>query len=167
MERNEELISLYNSGISAKDLSIKFNICRRHVYTILKENNVILHIDKKEKNNYCLCCGKESKKTLCCVCYTNLRRLRVKQYAVEYLGGKCNECGWIGDISGFDFHHKEPKEKEFNPNALNLANKSLNVVKEELDKCELLCAICHRKKHSNYTDLIKLNLEYIGKLFKT
>ena len=75
---------------------------------------------------------KKVKKTLCCVCYTNLRRLRVKQYAVEYLGGKCNECGWIGDISGFDFHHKEPKEKEFNPNALNLANKSLNVVKERL-----------------------------------
>lgn len=166
MERNHNIIELYSNGISAKEISIRLNIARRTIYKVLEKNHIELHINKPKILNNCLYCGKECKKTLCSVCYTNLRRLRAKQYSVEYLGGKCMSCGWVGNLACYDIHHKDPKEKDFNPNALNLANKSLEIVKEELNKCELLCAICHREKHNNYDKLIELNLKYNGKLFK-
>jgi len=38
--------------------------------------------------------------------------------------------------------------------------------KIELDKCELLCALCHRLEHSSYKELPNLINFYSGKLFK-
>lgn len=74
-----------------------------------------------------------------------LRELKVK--CIEYLGGKCQDCGLIYNGSNpyaFDFHHRNPEEKKFLP-----ASKlfSWEKCKSELDKCDLLCAICHRKLH--------------------
>ena len=86
--------------------------------------------------------------------------------SVNYLGGKCKQCGWSGDLSGFDFHHRDKDEKHFDPSAAKLANKSWEVVKQELNKCDLLCAICHRKEHSKYEVFEKLNLPYTGKMFR-
>ena len=47
--------------------------------------------------------------------------------------------------NAFDFHHINPEEKEFN---ISSKYKSFKKLKIELEKCELLCAICHRKIHS-------------------
>ena len=85
--------------------------------------------------------------------------------AVDYLGGECKHCGWEGDISGFDFHHRDPNEKEFNPSAKELASISWEKAKKELDKCDLLCALCHRLEHSTYSKLEEISFEYKGKIF--
>lgn len=65
-----------------------------------------------------------------------------RKYAVESLGGKCASCGGEEDLQ---FDHVDPNEKEF-----NLARKLHTVSKErferEVDKCQLLCAPCHREK---------------------
>ena len=46
-----------------------------------------------------------------------------------------------------DFHHKDPKEKDFNIGDF-LRDKPFNKSAEkELDKCMLLCANCHREEH--------------------
>lgn len=105
---------------------------------------------KLEKKVGCVICDKptDSKRRRCSVCDTNIRRYRARKAGVEYLGGECNRCDWSGDISGYDFHHL--RDKKFNLNGLNMANKKWVLVKEELDKCELLCALCHRLEHSNY-----------------
>ena len=103
----------------------------------------------ENKNNKCYICGKLTKRRkLCPGHYTKIRRYRQKLRAIELLGGKCNRCGWVGNIAGFEFHHLRDKESEIG----NVANKSWSLIKKELEKCELLCSICHRIEHSNNED---------------
>jgi len=99
-------------------------------------------ICKKEFKNY-----NNSNRTRCGGCNTKIRRYRTKLAAVKYLGGKCERCGWSGEIAGFEFHHKNKEEKDFNIGMV--ANKRWELIKKELKKCELLCSICHRIEHSN------------------
>jgi len=100
----------------------------------------------------CVLCGCEKKRgrgnsiRLCNVCLNKARRYLSKQKAIDMLGGKCKECGWTGNQAGFDFHHRDPSQKEFSLG--NIAHKSWSVIKEELKKCDLLCRNCHSIHHS-------------------
>jgi hypothetical protein len=68
-----------------------------------------------------------------------------KKKAVEYKGGKCVDCGIIDDPCIYDFHHTDPSKKEI---AFGSAGGvSFDRIRPELDKCVLLCANCHRKRH--------------------
>ena len=68
-----------------------------------------------------------------------------KKKAVEYLGGKCLDCGLVDLPIVYDFHHRNPKEKDFQISRFR--NFTWNKIKTELDKCDLLCSNCHRKRH--------------------
>lgn len=68
-----------------------------------------------------------------------------KLKAIEYLGGKCFDCSGVFVVDVYDFHHRDPNEKEINGNML--VRYSWERAKEELDKCDLLCANCHRTRH--------------------
>lgn len=74
------------------------------------------------------------------------RQNRFKQQCVDYKGGKCETCGYNRCIAALDFHHTDPNKKDF-----NISNKKLKTldefIKNELDKCKLLCAVCHREHH--------------------
>lgn len=72
-------------------------------------------------------------------------RKRMKLKAVEYLGGSCKMCGYNKCVSALDFHHRNPNEKEF---SIGREIHSWELVVKELDKCDLLCANCHREIHS-------------------
>ena len=73
------------------------------------------------------------------------RRLKVK--AVAYLGGSCIRCGYNKCIDALEFHHRDPSVKDFQI-AGGGNYRSLENLKAELDKCDLLCANCHREVHS-------------------
>jgi hypothetical protein len=72
-------------------------------------------------------------------------RLR-KAKAIAYLGGQCFDCGLASHQDLYDFHHRDPKEKKYSWTKLRL--RSWSSVTEELDKCDLLCANCHRMRHA-------------------
>lgn len=76
-----------------------------------------------------------------------LRGLKRKYEAVQSRGGKCERCGYNANLAALDFHHREPSSKRFQIDMRTLPNTNLNVLKEELDKCDLLCANCHREEH--------------------
>jgi len=81
----------------------------------------------------------------CRLIYSSNRRRDIKKLAVEYLGGRCSHCKLETDrFEVYDFHHKIPEEKDF---SIGQQTKSFDSIKKELDKCELLCANCHRTKH--------------------
>ena len=50
----------------------------------------------------------------CRACVSQIRRIAIKQRAVEYRGGSCEHCGWNRNNAALHFHHVNPSEKEFN-----------------------------------------------------
>lgn len=81
----------------------------------------------------------------CRLNYGHERRRARKQQAVEYLGGKCVDCGLVDIPEVYDFHHTDPSKKDF---TIGKSSKAFDAIKSELDKCILLCAVCHRKRHA-------------------
>ena len=76
-----------------------------------------------------------------------LRGLKRKYEAVQSRGGKCERCGYNGNLAALDFHHRDPQTKNFQIDLRSFSNTNLDTLKEELDKCDLLCANCHREIH--------------------
>ena len=75
------------------------------------------------------------------------RRKEIRQKAVDYLGGKCSICGYNKCIEALEFHHKNPTEKDFSISRKGHC-RSWERVKSEIEKCDLLCANCHREIHA-------------------
>lgn len=67
---------------------------------------------------------------------------RKKEHAVESFGGKCSICGYRRCINALEFHHTE--NKEASPSYI-IMRWSWDRVKDELKKCILVCANCHRE----------------------
>ena len=58
-------------------------------------------------------------------------------------GGKCAKCGF-SDIRALDWHHLDPNEKVNSISEMIRDRVSMDKLQAELDKCELICANCHR-----------------------
>lgn len=84
----------------------------------------------------------------------NLDYIRVKQKedkrkrkdeAIAYLGSVCNHCQGKFHPAIYEFHHLDPSTKDRDPS--KMLQLRWERLKEELDKCILLCANCHRLTH--------------------
>ena len=75
------------------------------------------------------------------------RRKKMRQMALNYLGGKCVACGYNRCSSALDFHHLDEKTKKFGISQDGLT-RSWEKTKRELKKCILVCANCHREIHA-------------------
>ena len=75
------------------------------------------------------------------------RRKKIRQMAVEYKGGKCERCGYDRCIEALEFHHINSSKKDFNVSQRGYT-RSWKRVMEELEKCIMLCANCHRELHA-------------------
>lgn len=71
-----------------------------------------------------------------------------KLAAINYKGGKCLDCGYNKYKEPLQFHHRDPTEKDFEISLRIVSLRSFERLKYELDKCDLLCANCHIKRHS-------------------
>jgi len=77
--------------------------------------------------------------------FQTARFQRYKRKAVEYKGGCCEVCGYKKCMAALDFHHPDPSQKD--PNWRLMRNWTFERVKNELDKCLLLCRNCHAEIH--------------------
>ncbi len=74
------------------------------------------------------------------------KRLREKkEYLVNFLGGKCKNCGYNKCLAALEFHHNTPN-KEGNI-AQIIKDYSKQKALKEIKSCILLCANCHREAH--------------------
>lgn len=118
---------------------------------------------KKHPDNFCEVCGKKishkNNQKICLECKPRFKkydnnyyylkdfRKRLKEKAVDYKGGKCIICGYNKCVSALDFHHVDANSKDFNVSSNT--NRKWEILKEELDKCVLVCSNCHREIHAN------------------
>jgi predicted GNAT family acetyltransferase len=177
MEKTK-LIELIEKGYSYEKISKETGKANSTVSYWLKKHGLKTKIDKHSKRSFnneglkrCPKCNEFKsdnefyKRTTnekrgqitsyCKNCNTHYRRERMietKLKMMEYKGGKCVKCGLDSkDIhySVFDFHHLNPLEKDLKWDKIKYLGKgSWYKIKIELDKCELLCANCHRITHS-------------------
>lgn len=59
-------------------------------------------------------------------------------------GNPCVKCGVIFDPGCTDFHHRD-NDKEFNMSAAQRMGLTNEVILEEVSKCDIICATCHRE----------------------
>lgn len=88
-------------------------------------------------NSYCKSCDVKRVKSA---------RDRFKLECVAYKGGKCCKCGYNKSPYALDFHHKDPSKKSFSFGSKRIT-KMTEAVMIELDKCDCMCANCHRELH--------------------
>ena len=75
------------------------------------------------------------------------KRVKHKKQAVEYFNGICHDCGCSSKYQEiFDFHHKDPAEKEFS--IAHIIHYGWAKIEAELKKCIMLCSNCHRIRHA-------------------
>lgn len=74
-----------------------------------------------------------------------------KQIFLDYKGSSCEQCGYDKNNAGLVFHHINENEKMFAISEYPVKNiKELdNLIKSELDKCQILCQNCHNEHHTN------------------
>jgi hypothetical protein len=58
----------------------------------------------------------------------------------------CKFCGYDEHPRALDFHHRDPKMKSFNISNANC--RGLMKLLEEISKCDVACANCHRVREA-------------------
>lgn len=88
------------------------------------------------------------------------QKKRVKKYRKDLIARfkewkSSQECSICGEncIECLDFHHLDPNEKDANISLL-MRDGSWKKMQEELKKCVVLCANCHRKVHAGKFTLV-------------
>ena len=102
--------------------------------------------NRSDECGYCKTCSNES---------TLERTINIKIKMIVYKGGCCKDCGLKledSHYSVFDFHHIDSKNKD--PNFRRIKSRKWEIIKEEIDKCELLCSNCHRIKHATQGKIV-------------
>lgn len=155
----EELLICIEDGMSLNKIADKYNVCQSTVrYWLnkfsLKTKNKSF-IQSKQLFYKCKCGETDpnyfygNKKQICSKCQNKYNTLKARQnkiQGVEYLGGKCKKCGFDKYMSALDFHHINELEKDIKFKSSR--QWSWNKLRQELDKCILLCSNCHRGVHS-------------------
>jgi NAD-dependent SIR2 family protein deacetylase len=107
-------------------------------------------IDLNDKNAYW---KGETEKRLgnrCKKCFNKYcanRWIKRKLEIIKERENKCFDCGQTFHYSVYEFHHREPSNKEFSwQRAKKLTQEKM---RKELEKCDMLCANCHRVRHWN------------------
>lgn len=111
--------------------------------------NVIKHKSEyyfkdKHKNTY---------QSECKTCFNSritAQYQQLKSLCVAYMGGKCKLCGYDKYQGALEFHHIDPCKKDF---SISMANSRVfnDKIKQELEKCILVCSNCHREIHAGIT----------------
>ena len=83
--------------------------------------------------------------------YQKKRRKHMKVQLVSARGGRCVDCGYAALRSALEFHHRDASGKDF---AVSSFGGPWAALLAEAEKCDLVCANCHRVRHAAADALI-------------
>ena len=100
-------------------------------YAINKKGKITTYCQSKEKHY-----ARQRK------VHKNLRqKKRAFIHRVKTMFG-CKVCGYKKCANALHFNHIKPKDKEYNIAAM-VGSCSINKIKKEIRKCEIMCSNCH------------------------
>ena len=155
---------LIRTGLSQRGLATTLNCSQSTIKYWLRQYSLRCESTKFSGIDIYLCsCGEfdpeqfvnvgkgRRSKTTCRRCHslrTTKRNRDRKLQAISYKGGRCQGqgCHYTKNCPGaLVFHHRDPTKKD--PQWRSMKNWSFDKIKDELDKCDLLCATCHAEIH--------------------
>jgi len=74
----------------------------------------------------------------------NIKAVKEWYYALKR-DMKCSVCG-ESHPACIEFHHRDPKKKDMAVSRMFMSGSRRKIL-EEIEKCDILCANCHRKVH--------------------
>lgn len=78
--------------------------------------------------------------------FDRAQRLKIQAFILEYLlDHPCLDCGEADPIV-LEFDHRDPATKTFAIGAFHIRRSGMVAVKAEIEKCDVRCANCHRRK---------------------
>jgi len=108
---------------------------------------------EKITNHRCFFCGEEmvgnKKKKYCSsACKHKTHKSRNIEFVLNYKKDKsCRKCGFNKNPEILQFHHKKSSKENIWITDLVRNSRSIDRIKEEIKKCELLCPNCHMWLH--------------------
>lgn len=142
---SEDIINYYKIHNSLRLTAKEFNLDRATIRRVIPDSLII--------NNNIKLCNKTIEEKLKAKSKKVIDwRIRKKEILVEYKGGKCEVCGYEKCIKALEFHHLNPEEKDF---TISGKSYSLEKLKNEVDKCILVCSNCHSEIHEDLRNLNK------------
>ena len=125
------------------------NKCNAHYIRARKGLALELPIRARKRDDKCVVCGGKTQAKggwgMCRQHYRRARYIAIKDAAINLFGGKCSVCGFLWPRAVMDFHHINDKQSSI---SYLLSNGSAKAISEELSKCVVICANCHRLEHS-------------------
>lgn len=144
----------YGENRACKELGIGPSCYRRHMKAYgLKTIHSLLdnsHISKSRPK--CSGCDKKCEigNVLCRTCNFRCKTRGLKLFLVMLKGGKCEMCGFDKFLSALEFHHFE-NNKSFEINVTECRKNDVDKYIRESNKCQLLCANCHKSQHEKFS----------------
>ena len=75
--------------------------------------------------------------------------MALKAWMLELKSRPCADCGGVFPVCCMDFDHRDGTEKAYNLGSMFAHHYSRELIQTELDKCDLVCANCHRVRTRN------------------
>lgn len=156
-DNQKKLIEEYYKGKNFTEIAKILLIDRKKVSEYLEYLGLykINHPKASKQTN------QERKKSM--VKHVNNCRRKRRMLLIDYKGSKCQNCNYNNCISALHFHHIDPMKKDF---TIGGRNYSFERMKNEVDKCVLVCSNCHTEIHeelrnNGYSDILNkiLNIQ--------
>jgi len=73
----------------------------------------------------------------------------LREWMVELKSKPCYDCHQSFQVCCMDFAHRDPSSKKYNIGSMFAHHYGRALIQKELDKCDLVCANCHRIRTRN------------------
>ena len=172
----EDLIPLIEEGLPER------KIAERLGYSIMSIRKAMRKMGLKTKRaankRQCVCCGKQLTGRQFYYCSQNCkiktfntkhssngtpvteRGKRKKLQILLEKGCKCAKCGYDKNMSALCFHHVNMEEKSMNLDIRNFAAQNIDKLREEANKCIVLCHNCHMELHHSDNEVSQLRKDF-------